>query len=422
MSCPSVLCHPFFLSVYLFHTDLLSHHQHVNLGPCCLFASRSHICVILCGYRGSLASSEQLPRCATQITMTTTTTTLITAALTHHHHHHNHHHQQQHALFIYSQRNTFSHNVLLMYNSPFLHNLASHTYPPSSLYCPLLSYIPPPLPPFFIGAIALAGLARDFLDKGRQALEVAFQAQPHHWQTSLLLGCILVEQDQRERAEVALVAAINSQLSSSSSLSGIIKGSGLGAGAGGNNNNNHRNKGGLEGLLEEGVFDGYDSDKLCPGASPVSYAILASFFSLLQRPLPARKVRTCLHTIRTCPISPELLNTHSLSIPPQPPIHPVNIYPFSTTTPSQCHHTFSIHLLSIPSHTFDSPFPFPFSNPLPFFLAFPLPFSFFFLCLHHSFPCPFPCPFTRLFVWLTVVTKKEATTRPHSHTGPLGAP
>ena len=127
--------------MYLFHTDLLSHHQHVNLGPCCLFASRSHICVILCGYRGSLASSEQLPRCATQITMTTTTTTLITAALTHHHHHHNHHnhhHQQQHALFIYSQRNTFSHNVLLMYNSPFLHNLASHTYPPSSLYCPLL--------------------------------------------------------------------------------------------------------------------------------------------------------------------------------------------------------------------------------------------------------------------------------------------
>ena len=58
---------------------------------------------------------------------------------------------------------------------------------------------------------------------------------------------------------------------------------------GGNNN-----KGGLVGLLEEGVFDGYDSDKLCPCASPVSYAILASFYSLLQRPLPARKVSSVL--------------------------------------------------------------------------------------------------------------------------------
>ena len=48
------------------------------------------------------------------------------------------------------------------------------------------------------------------------------------------------------------------------------------------------------GLLEEGVFDGYDSDKLCPCASPVSYAVLASFYSLLQRPLPARKVHILL--------------------------------------------------------------------------------------------------------------------------------
>ena len=163
-----------------------------------------------------------------------------------------------------------------------------------------LSYTNPSL---FSGAISLAGLASDFLDKGRQALEVAFQAQPDVWQTSLLLGCILVERDQREKAETALVAAINAQLvvSSPKDPKGGLSGAG------------NNVKGGLTGLLEEGVFDGYDSDKLCPHASPVSYAILASFFSLLRRPLPARKVHTlAIHTPLSATISSQYYRTFSV--------------------------------------------------------------------------------------------------------------
>ena len=149
----------------------------------------------------------------------------------------------------------------------------------------------------------------------------------------------MVERDQREKAEVALVAAINAQLviSSPKDPKGGLSGAG------------NNMKGGLTGLLEEGVFDGYDSDKLCPHASPVSYAILASFFSLLRRPLPARKVHTLQYIFNT--------------------------YPLCATIPFQYYRTFSthpchIHLTLPRSHiTFALTFPLP----LPLTLFFPFP-------------------------------------------------
>jgi hypothetical protein len=90
----------------------------------------------------------------------------------------------------------------------------------------------------------------------------------------MLYACALVEADQREEAEGVLTAVINTQLTGTS-----IAGVGAGGGYGGNNG-----KGGLPGLLPDGAFDGYDSDKLVPVA-PVCYAVAAAFFTLLQVPI-----------------------------------------------------------------------------------------------------------------------------------------
>jgi hypothetical protein len=90
----------------------------------------------------------------------------------------------------------------------------------------------------------------------------------------MLYACALVEADQREEAEVVLTAVINTQLTGTAAA-----GVGAGGGYGGNNG-----KGGLPGLLPDGAFDGYDSDKLVPVA-PVCYAVAAAFFTLLQVPI-----------------------------------------------------------------------------------------------------------------------------------------
>jgi hypothetical protein len=91
----------------------------------------------------------------------------------------------------------------------------------------------------------------------------------------MLYACALVEADQREEAEGVLTAVINTQLTGTAAA---VAGGGAGGGYGGNNG-----KGGLPGLLPDGAFDGYDSDKLVPVA-PVCYAVAAAFFTLLQVP------------------------------------------------------------------------------------------------------------------------------------------
>ena len=119
-----------------------------------------------------------------------------------------------------------------------------------------------------------------YMNKGRQALEVAYTALPSHWSTALHLACALIEADQREQAEAVFTTVINSQLSPPDIANQYTHDKG---------HNNH--KGGLMTLLSddgEGAFDGYDSDRLCP-VEPLCYAVLASFYTLLNLPLQARK-------------------------------------------------------------------------------------------------------------------------------------
>jgi hypothetical protein len=112
-------------------------------------------------------------------------------------------------------------------------------------------------------AVSLLNLAKGFLAKGREALEIAFAAKYDEWRAGLLLAAVLVECGLHERAETVFAVVIDAQLE----WCGVP------------------DKGGMSAIEE---FDGYDSDKLCP-VQPICYAVLAGYFALLQQHLKARK-------------------------------------------------------------------------------------------------------------------------------------
>lgn len=97
--------------------------------------------------------------------------------------------------------------------------------------------------------------------KAREALALATQRQPHQWETALLYAGVLIELDQQERAGEVLHHVLQVQR-------GAEDISGLDA--------------------SFGDFSGYESDRLVP-VHPRVYAVLAAYFSILQRPLETRK-------------------------------------------------------------------------------------------------------------------------------------
>ncbi len=101
---------------------------------------------------------------------------------------------------------------------------------------------------------------KQHLNKAREAFELAAGAKSDEWRDKLLLVSLLVEIDQVEVAEGAMLQAINIQL----------KG----------------NKSGTIDSIES--LNGYETDKLVP-VDPLCYAVLASIYSIQKKTLACRK-------------------------------------------------------------------------------------------------------------------------------------
>ena len=101
---------------------------------------------------------------------------------------------------------------------------------------------------------------KQHLNKAREALELAAGAKSDEWRDKLLLVSLLVEVDQVEVAESAMLQAINIQLTStkSSTVDSIDS------------------------------LHGYETDKLVP-IDPLCYAVLASIYSIQKKSLACRK-------------------------------------------------------------------------------------------------------------------------------------
>jgi tetratricopeptide (TPR) repeat protein len=101
-------------------------------------------------------------------------------------------------------------------------------------------------------------------DQGKECLEQAILLKGTHWMSHLQLGCLLLETNQIEKASDAFQTALTLQLETSESTQQQQQGE----------------------LLND--FQGYESDKLCP-VHPLTYVMLALYFSKLDQPLQTRK-------------------------------------------------------------------------------------------------------------------------------------
>ncbi len=106
--------------------------------------------------------------------------------------------------------------------------------------------------------------SKDLILRAREALSTAVDADGSAWRVALLYAGVLVECDQQELAEVALLQVLSVQ------LSGKDK------------------SGGKFALGSFSALDGYESDRLVP-ADPQCYSALAALFSLQSLPLKCRK-------------------------------------------------------------------------------------------------------------------------------------
>eukprot|EP01038_Epipyxis_sp_PR26KG_P005335 gene5335-7404_t len=103
--------------------------------------------------------------------------------------------------------------------------------------------------------------AYECIRKAREAMKIAYNANPNVINSSLLYVMLLVESNQEEQAEVIIHEILARELKSSNisySLSSFDE------------------------------FNGYNTDDLCP-IDPKCYTILASLFSLQNSPIKARK-------------------------------------------------------------------------------------------------------------------------------------
>lgn len=97
--------------------------------------------------------------------------------------------------------------------------------------------------------------------KAREALAIAYGSKEGMWSTGLLYAAVLIESEQFDQAEAILDKVLLTQLSAAK----------------------------VDYQLPSFVdFDGYESDKLCP-VDPKVYGLLATYFSLQQQPIKARK-------------------------------------------------------------------------------------------------------------------------------------
>lgn len=99
------------------------------------------------------------------------------------------------------------------------------------------------------------------LKKARESLSIATQHVTNNWETALLYASVLLELDQRELAGEVLHHVIEIQRGADAIT-------------------------GLDVAFHE--FSGYESDNLIP-VHPRAYAVLAAYFSMLERPLETRK-------------------------------------------------------------------------------------------------------------------------------------